>query len=346
MRTARKALLLAITAASAAVPIALASGDASGDTTSPPTVSTAAATNVTGSGATLNGSVNPNGQQTSYAFQWGPTNGYGNETSLSSAGSGTSAGSVSAALSGLASGTTYHYRIIAINSAGTATGADHTLTTTGTAPAPSASPTATTGAVSSVTQSTADVNGTVNPKGQATSYHFEYGSSPDYGFESASVNAGSGTTEVNASTQLANLQPGTTYHYRLVADSPGGVALGADRTLTTSTSGAGTSHVAFMGRMGFVSPGRVIGVEAGCFGGQTRCTGHVTMSHEGAVIGQRNFDITPESGGFQNMKLTQTGARLLRHNRVHRLLAVDVAIDTSEGQHIHQTMHLARWVWR
>src|SRR5690348_4410048 len=136
MRKSLRALLCLAAVAITILPVALAQG------ASAPTVTTSAATGVTGSGATLNGSVNPNGQQTSYAFQWGPTAGYGHETALTSAGSGNGTSSVSATLSGLASGTTYHFRIIAISGAGTSVGADQSFTTTGSAPPPSPAPSA------------------------------------------------------------------------------------------------------------------------------------------------------------------------------------------------------------
>jgi hypothetical protein len=101
-----------------------------------PTVATGAATSVTSGGATLSGRVNPNGQATMYAFQWGPTNQYGQERPQprASAGSGTTAIAVTAALSGLSSGTTYHVRIIAISAVGVSTGADQMFKTTGTPP--------------------------------------------------------------------------------------------------------------------------------------------------------------------------------------------------------------------
>lgn len=95
-----------------------------------PSVVTQAATSVTGTTATLNGTVNPNGLSVSYAFEWGTTTSYGNSTTSTSAGSGTSAVAVNAALTGLSSGTTYHYRLTATNSYGTTYGSDMTLSTT------------------------------------------------------------------------------------------------------------------------------------------------------------------------------------------------------------------------
>jgi len=100
-----------------------------GATQQAPEATTNAASNVTSSGATLNGSVNPRGAATTYKFDYGTSTSYGNSTTAASAGSGTSAVNKSANLSGLAASTTYHYRIKATNSTGTSFGADKTFTT-------------------------------------------------------------------------------------------------------------------------------------------------------------------------------------------------------------------------
>jgi formylglycine-generating enzyme required for sulfatase activity/GH43 family beta-xylosidase len=94
-----------------------------------PTVTTGSASAVATSSATLNGIVNPNGSNTTYYFQYGTTTGYGSSTTSTSAGSGSSSVSVSASLTGLTNGTTYHYRLVATNSAGTSYGSDKTFTT-------------------------------------------------------------------------------------------------------------------------------------------------------------------------------------------------------------------------
>src|SRR5947209_8290428 len=265
MRKSRTVLSSAAVAAIAAVSIGLTTAAAQ----SAPTATTSPATGVSDSGATLNGSVNPNGQATSYAFQWGPTSGYGHETTLTNAGSGTTSSAVNATVTGLTAGTTYHFRIIAMNSGGTSVGADQSFTTTGTAPPPSPPPSAKTGTATNVGQAGATLNGTANPGSQATTYYFEWGPTANYGFQTSGVNGGSGSADVPASANLTGLGSSTTYHYRLVAVSPGGTALGSDQTF--STLAAPQSQVAFIGRMGFVSPGRVIGVEAGCFGGTPTC---------------------------------------------------------------------------
>jgi hypothetical protein len=93
-------------------------------------VTTAAASSVTQTGATLNALVNPNeGNVTECKFEYGPTNTYGSSAPCSSLpGSGTSPVAVSAAVTSLSNKTTYHFRISATNAGGTSTGADQTLT--------------------------------------------------------------------------------------------------------------------------------------------------------------------------------------------------------------------------
>jgi hypothetical protein len=89
------------------------------------------ATGVSGSAATLAGSVNPNGSvSTSYEFQYGSSTAYGTTTTAVSVPEGAAPVAVAAGLSGLAPGTTYHYRIVATDSVGTSYGADETFTTT------------------------------------------------------------------------------------------------------------------------------------------------------------------------------------------------------------------------
>jgi hypothetical protein len=103
----------------------------SSPTPSAPVVSTGAASAVTSTTATLNGTVNPEGEATTYQFQYGTSTGYGSLTPASpaSAGSGSSAVNESAALSGLTAGTTYDYRLVATNATGTTDGANQTFTT-------------------------------------------------------------------------------------------------------------------------------------------------------------------------------------------------------------------------
>ncbi|MGD0454273.1 MAG: DUF1573 domain-containing protein, partial [Solirubrobacteraceae bacterium] len=96
-----------------------------------PAVETGAASSIAQTSATLNGTVNPNGEAVSDCrFEYGTTAAYGSSVPCTPLpGSGSGAIEVSAAIGGLATGTTYDYRIVAGNSVGASYGAGATLTT-------------------------------------------------------------------------------------------------------------------------------------------------------------------------------------------------------------------------
>jgi hypothetical protein len=83
-------------------------------------------------GATVAGTVNPNGLSTKYYFEFGTTSGYGYQTSPVTAGNGLANVAVGATLAGLQSTQTYHYRLVAVSIGGTTLGADATFKTTST----------------------------------------------------------------------------------------------------------------------------------------------------------------------------------------------------------------------
>lgn len=102
------------------------------------------------------------------------------------------------------------------------------------ASAQAAVPAATTGNANSITQTSALLHGTVKPNNEATTWHFEYGTTTTYGTvtpEQGPIQPGAGNTAV--SLAVGNLAPGTVYHYRLVATNPAGSIPGKDRTFTT-----------------------------------------------------------------------------------------------------------------
>jgi len=80
------------------------------------------------SSARLEGTVNPHGQITSVRFQYGTTMNYG-LVCASQNFNGITTQNLRANVSGLAAGTTYHFRIVATNASGTAYGSDRTFTT-------------------------------------------------------------------------------------------------------------------------------------------------------------------------------------------------------------------------
>ena len=201
-----------------------------GGTQGPPTALTEAATSISSNGAILHGTVNPNGLATTYYFEYGTTTAYGTNTPAANAGAGSGDVMVSTNISGLSPNTLYHFRLAASNSAGTTSGGDLTFTTTSAANAP----VVVTGAAGYITDTSARLNGTVNPNGLSTSCHFEYGPTTAYGSATGLRLAGAGSTAVAVSAPLSGLTPGTLYHFRLVATSPGGTSSGDDATFVTT----------------------------------------------------------------------------------------------------------------
>lgn len=193
-----------------------------------PIVTTAAAGPLSTTGATLNGTFNPNGEPTTYHFEYGPTDAYGSSTASTSGGAGTAAVAAAAPITGLVANSDYHFRLVATNGTGTTTGSDQTFKT------PPDPPVATTGAPTAVTQTGATLNASVNPSGAATTYRFEYGTTPSYGSTTAGTSAGDGTSAAPVSTPVTGLAPGTTYHVRVVATSAGGTTNGGDQVFTTA----------------------------------------------------------------------------------------------------------------
>ena len=87
-----------------------------------------------------------------------------------------------------------------------------------------AAPAATTGSAESITTGSAAVDRHREPEREATTYHFEYGTSDAYGLTTPDQNAGAGTDPVAVRATLSGLTSDTTYHYRVVATNATGVA--------------------------------------------------------------------------------------------------------------------------
>ena len=95
------------------------------------------------------------------------------------------------------------------------------------------SPVVVTGAASAITPRSATLVGSVDPQGAATVFRFEYGVSDDYGSVVPAVDGDVGLELAQVDCDVSDLQPGTTYHFRLVATNAGGRSYGPDLALTT-----------------------------------------------------------------------------------------------------------------
>jgi hypothetical protein len=98
-------------------------------------------------------------------------------------------------------------------------------------------PTAATGAATGVGETSATLNGTLGAGGSSTAY-FQYGTTTAYGASTATQSVGASGSPSPLAAALGGLTPGTTYHFRLVAENSGGVAYGGDQTFTTEARGA------------------------------------------------------------------------------------------------------------
>ncbi len=185
--------------------------------------------------ATLKGTVNPDGIAASCLFEYGTSSSYEQSVPCSSApGSGSAPVEASAEIAGLEPAVLYHYRIVASNVNGVTVGADRTF-------ALPFKPVVGEEWSTGVARSTAIVEGDVDPMSYETSVHVEYGTTVAYGSNAPvpDVDIGSDANPKVVRQRLTGLQPGTTYHYRVVATNANGETDGADRTFTTFAAADG-----------------------------------------------------------------------------------------------------------
>ena len=199
---------------------------------SPPAVATVTATSVGATGATLNGSVIPNGLVTTVWFEWGTDSALisSSSTPTQSVGSGTTSQLVNAALTGLTTGTTYYYRVAASNSSGTTKGNILSFL-------PGAVPAVRTLGATSIGATGATLNGSVLPNGLATNAWFEWGTALSTLTSTSSQSVGSGTTSLPVTAELTGLSTGTTYYFRVAASNASGTTRGSILSFTTASPG-------------------------------------------------------------------------------------------------------------
>ena len=198
-------------------------------------VETLPATEVNRGDAMLHGKLDPNGAETHYYFELGTSRRYGT-TSATPPGTNlvdTSPGvkPVDFHATGLRSDTTYHYRLVATSSLGTTYGGDQSFTTPTAVIGVSTDP-----ATDEKTES-AVLHGKLDPDGIPSSYYFQYGKTLAYG-QAAPLPPGIDLADSSPGVQsveylLEGLEPGTTYHYRMVGANFSGSTVGNDQTFTT-----------------------------------------------------------------------------------------------------------------
>ncbi|MEW6507331.1 MAG: N-acetylmuramoyl-L-alanine amidase [Bacteroidota bacterium] len=94
-------------------------------------------------------------------------------------------------------------------------------------------PLAVTNQASDITQNSATLRGTVNPRGAHSGFFFQWGTSTAYGNSTPNQIVGSGTSDVSVTAPVIGLQPNTTYHFRLVAANSDIFSLGQNQSFPT-----------------------------------------------------------------------------------------------------------------
>jgi len=196
----------------------------------PPSVVTTAASGITSTAATLNGTVNANSASTTVTFEFGLTTAYGSTINATpDIVTGSAVTPVSVGISGLLPNQLYHYRVKGVNSTGTSYGADLTFTTIAIVPV------VVTNLANPVGTTTATLNGTVTANNAATTVTFQWGLTTAYG-NTATATPGSaggmGATAVSAA--LSSLAINTTYHFRCVGVNTAGTVYGQDVVFATN----------------------------------------------------------------------------------------------------------------
>src|SRR3954451_778765 len=205
-----------------------------------------------------------------------------------------------------------------------------------------AAPTAQTAPIdtSLLTDTYALISGTINPGGTASSYHFDYGTTTDYGSSNPVTSAGNGTADVPVDVSIDGLAPSTTYHFRVVAQpsTPKDAAnpaaeyvYGADETFTTAPPLAvyviggktavktNRAHVKVQGN----GP-----VDEGCQG-RLRLKGKI--GGKATNLGNVGFRVPVKATKVIAVYLTPAARQALKASKSHHLLA-DVTAKLAGGK--------------
>lgn len=205
-----------------------------------PTATTDPASSVNGTSATLNGTVNAeNVAVTSCEFEYGTDTSYG-QTAPCSPFPGAESGDqpVSAAITGLTAGTTYHFRVVMSTEGGTTDGADKTFT-------PAVTGTATTGVASDVTATSATLSGSVDAQGVAgDTCSFLYGTGGTYQSAPCTPATIPASGAQNETAKVSGLHQNTAYQFEIVLSTAQGNASGAAVSFKTLIAPTGATRKA------------------------------------------------------------------------------------------------------
>ncbi len=203
-----------------------------------PPPATLSASNVTAQGAVLNGTVFPGGNQTLYWIEYGTETNYDQTTPTNSLDTDTNQIGVNLGLGGLVPLTRYHYQLVVMDDwpapYNIQYGGDQQFITGSAASAAPAVVTTPSPQVFSncPTCFSALLQGTVNPEGGPTVAWFYYYSDSLTG-DTTPRSAGSGNSTTGFQQSVPNLEPNTTYYFKIVASNSVGVSYGDYQAFST-----------------------------------------------------------------------------------------------------------------
>jgi sugar lactone lactonase YvrE len=202
-----------------------------------PEVGEVEARQITADSVVFSGQVNPENAPTRYHFEYGESEAYGQSLpEIGIGGGGKPVEALQASPANLKPNTTYHYRLVATNLAGETTGVDQTFHTLPTVSPPSTPPVVSTEPATVQGSTEATISATVSSAGLPTTWVLELGAAAG-SYETRLFGSLAGETgAATLSATFTDLQPGTTYHYRVVATNAAGTTAGLDRTLTTPSA--------------------------------------------------------------------------------------------------------------
>ncbi len=178
--------------------------------------------------ATLHGQVDPEGFSTEYRFEWGTEPGkFTHVEPMCGVGSSESYQPAEETIEGLHGSQTYYYRLFAQSSEGQTAGGEAHFAT------PDWSPAVTTGAAEELSPHIYRLHATIDPKGFATSYGFEYGEGKALGATVVGEASLTGSGPQQISLEVEGLKGEREYSFRAFATSEGN---GAPQTNAGSTA--------------------------------------------------------------------------------------------------------------
>jgi hypothetical protein len=212
-----------------------------------------------------------------------------------------------------------------------------------------AAPVATTQDASGVTKTTATLKGTVNPKYDQASFHFEYGKTPSYGSSTPTNGLLAAGNNVPVTADLTGLQPNTTYHFRLVASNTTGPDQGDDLNFKTRSNFPPGGNGVFDG---FAIPKQAVRVKKGVVGikgtcdpdARARCAGTLAVKSAKKIklrvakkkkkkakiidVGTGTISALPGQTKTVDVRISPAAKKAIRKHKL-KTIATAIARDTS-----------------